>query len=59
MQPVKDWEVIATNLTRERWDWGCIVSTCYGGSIPHTHSFTYEMRRNQVQKNSDENTCSG
>jgi hypothetical protein len=26
MQPVKDWEVIATNLTRERWDWGCIVS---------------------------------
>jgi hypothetical protein len=23
---VEDWEVIATNLSRERWDWGCIVS---------------------------------
>ena len=23
---MKDWEVIATNLSRERWDWGCIVS---------------------------------
>jgi hypothetical protein len=23
---LKDWEVIATNLSRESWDWGCIVS---------------------------------
>ncbi len=23
---VKEWEVIATNLSRERWSWGCIVS---------------------------------
>ena len=23
---VRDWEVIATNLSRERWSWGCIVS---------------------------------
>lgn len=23
---MKDWEIIATNLSRERWDWGCIVS---------------------------------
>jgi hypothetical protein len=23
---MKDWEVIATELSRERWDWGCIVS---------------------------------
>jgi hypothetical protein len=23
---VKDWEVIATNLSSERWSWGCIVS---------------------------------
>ena len=26
MPRVKDWEVIATNLSRECWDWGCIVS---------------------------------
>lgn len=26
MPSVKDWEIIATNLSRERWDWGCIVS---------------------------------
>ena len=23
---MKDWEVIATNLSRERWDWRCIPS---------------------------------
>ena len=26
MPSVMDWEIIATNLSRERWDWGCIVS---------------------------------
>jgi hypothetical protein len=26
MRCVKEWENIALNLSRERWDWGCIVS---------------------------------
>jgi hypothetical protein len=26
MATMKEWEVIGMNLSRERWDWGCIVS---------------------------------
>ena len=26
MPSMKDWEVIATNLSRERWSWACIPS---------------------------------